>query len=68
MIKVRPSHLNNIWAATALLTFYWVNHRVNCKHRQVGEGVRLFMPGFLLGGSGFFYLRFAGHRSVCCRE
>jgi hypothetical protein len=54
MIKVRPSHLNNIWAATALLTFYWVNHRVNCKHRQVGEGVRLFMPFLLLGGNGFF--------------
>jgi len=24
------------------------------------------MPGLLLGGSGFFYLHFAGHRSVCC--
>ena len=28
--------------------------------------MKLFMPSFLLGGSGFFYLHFAGHRSVCC--
>jgi hypothetical protein len=68
MSKVRPSHLNNIWASTSPLTYYWDNHRVNCKHRQVEEVVKLFMPGFLLGGSGFFYLQFAGHQSVCCRE
>jgi len=24
------------------------------------------MPGFLLGGCGFFYLHFADHQSVCC--
>jgi hypothetical protein len=64
MIKVRPSQLHNTWAAISPLTYYWDNRKINCKYRQVGEGVSLFMPGFLLDRNGFFYLHFAGHRGA----